>query len=93
MKVKYGDITFDYLTVNPVIGAETGINYASFYTDTQSIHGMEITIGENVVSTGIAIGSKHDNGDIRYPFSDKVTINGGYYYAVTPLSNYGASGQ
>lgn len=90
VKVKGGDITFDYLTVNPVIGAETDVNYASFYTDTQSKYGMGITIGANVVSTGIAIGSKHDNDDIRYPFSDKVTINGGYFYSVTPLTNYGA---
>jgi hypothetical protein len=89
IEIKGGDITFDYLTVDPYPNAESGTNYTSFFTcQTNTPPIKHITIGEHMVSTGMALGIRKGN-ETLYPNRDVFTINGGTYYAITPLSNYG----
>ena len=93
IEIKGGDITFDYLTVEPYVKAEgtseNPTNYTSFFTcQTNAAPIKHITIGNNVKSTGMALGIRKGN-ETLYPNRDVFTINGGTYYAITPLSNYG----
>ena len=95
IEVKGGDISFDYLTVDPYVKAEgsneSPINYTSFFTcQTNAAPIKHITIGEHMVSTGMALGIRKGN-ETLYPNRDVFTVNGGTYFAITPLSNYGLS--
>ena len=91
VEIKGGDITFDYLTVDPYPNAESGTDYTSFFTcQTNAAPIKHITIGEYMVSTGMALGIRKGN-ETLYPNRDVFTVNGGTYYAITPLTNYGTT--
>ena len=93
IEIKGGDITFDYLTVIPYVKAEgtedNPINYTSFFTCQSSAAPIkQITMGEHLESTGLSVNVRKGN-ETLYANHDVFTINGGTYYAVTPLTNYG----
>ena len=93
IEIKGGDITFDYLTVDPYVKAEGSnenpVNYTSFFTcQTNAAPIKHITIGEHMESAGMALGIRKGN-ETLYPNRDVFTVNGGTFYAITPLTNYG----
>lgn len=94
MEIRGGDFTLDYVTVEAYKNAENGQDYTSIYTrqEVGTNRKFNLEIGANVVSVGLATGSRVDYnyGNKYYPVSDKITINGGRFYSVTPLSNYGS---
>jgi hypothetical protein len=90
IEIKGGDITFDYLTVEPFQNAESGINYTSIYTCQSSAPPIKhITIGSNIRGGSLALGSRKGNQD-NWANRDVFTINGGTYHAISPVTNYGA---
>ena len=89
IEIKGGHITFDYLTVDPYPNAESGVDYTSFFTCQSSAAPIkQITMGEHLESTGLSVNVRKGN-ETLYANHDVFTINGGTYYAVTPLTNYG----
>lgn len=94
MEIRGGDFTLDYVTVEAYTNAENGLDYTSIYTrqEVGTNRKFSLVIGANVGSAGLATGSRVDYnyGNKYYPVSDKITINSGRFYSVTPLSNWGS---
>ena len=89
-----GNITFDYLTVVPFPNAEAGTNYTSFYSSQSNCDQIEITFGEHINASNfnMTTGSRkaYNGGTTWVNESDKITINGGKFYSITPLENFGS---